>query len=103
MKAMVLEKICSLVDIKEPLASEFLRIMSHDSLLRNDDETLAICRDWQKLSNDLVHAYQDQALKELKFEGKPLKFSKLLRLFKKREKEIQQPNKKINKFVMPEM
>jgi alkylation response protein AidB-like acyl-CoA dehydrogenase len=91
------------VDIKEPLASEFLRIMSHDSLLRNDDETLAVCRDWQKLSNDLVHAYQDQALKELKFESKPLKFSKLLRSFKKREKEIQQPNKKINKFVMPEM
>jgi alkylation response protein AidB-like acyl-CoA dehydrogenase len=90
-------------DIVEPLASEFLRIMSHDSLLRNDEETLAICRDWQKLSNDLIHAYQDQALKELNYNGKPLKFSKLFRKFKKNEKETAKSNNKVRQYVMPEM
>ncbi|TFG16030.1 MAG: acyl-CoA dehydrogenase [Promethearchaeota archaeon] len=90
-------------DIVEPLASEFLRIMSHDSLLRNDEETLAICRNWQKLSNDLVHAYQDLALKELNFKGKSLKFSKLFRKLKKKEHETAKSNNKINQYVMPEM
>ncbi len=69
-------------------ATEFLRIMSHDSLLRTDEETLKICRDWEKLANDLFNAYQDLALNELNFKGKPLKFSKLLRKFKKREKYV---------------
>ena len=72
------------------LATEFSRIISYDSLLRNDKETLDICRDWENLSNELFHTYQDQALTELNYEGKPLKFSKLLRRFKKKpeEKEI---------------
>ncbi|NVM19127.1 MAG: acyl-CoA dehydrogenase family protein [Candidatus Lokiarchaeota archaeon] len=72
------------------LSTEFSRIISHDSLLRNDTETLVICRDWEKLSNDLFHIYQDQALIELNYKGKPLRFSKLLRKFKKKpeEKEI---------------
>jgi alkylation response protein AidB-like acyl-CoA dehydrogenase len=71
----------------DSLATEFSRIMSHENLLRNDETTLAICRDWQKLSNLLLQAYQEQAFVELEFEPKPLKFSKLLREFKKREKE----------------
>lgn len=71
----------------ENLAREFNRIISHDSLLRNDSETLAICRDWQVLSNKLIHAYQNQALAELNYKGKPLKFSRILRK-KKREKVI---------------
>ncbi|MFX1441860.1 MAG: acyl-CoA dehydrogenase family protein, partial [Promethearchaeota archaeon] len=54
-------------DIVESYANEFLRIMSYDSLLRNDEETLAICRDWQKLSNELFNRYQDQALAELNY------------------------------------
>lgn len=72
------------------LATEFSKIISHDTLLRNDEETLEICRDWEKLSNDIFHVYQDQALVELNYKGKPLRFSKLLRKFKKKpeEKEI---------------
>jgi alkylation response protein AidB-like acyl-CoA dehydrogenase len=74
----------------DTFAAEFSRIISHDSLLRNDEETLDICRDWEKLSGDLFHTYQEQALTELNYQGKTLKFSKLLRKFKKKpeEKEI---------------
>ena len=71
----------------ENLSREFNRIISHESLLRNDSETLAICRDWQVLSNELIQAYQNQALAELNYKGKPLKFSRILRK-KKREKTI---------------
>ncbi len=72
-------------DLVETYTSEFSRIMSHDTLLRNDEETLAICRDWEEFSNKLFIAYQEQALRELNYKGKPLKFSKLLREFRKRE------------------
>ena len=51
--------------------------------MRSDMKTLQICRDWEKLSTELFHEYQDQALAELDYAGKPLKFSKLLRKFKK--------------------
>ncbi len=69
-------------DVVEPLAAEFLRIMSHESLLMNDEETLTICKDWEQLSNKLFNAYQDQALVELDYRGKPLEFSYLLQKFK---------------------
>ncbi|MFX1592765.1 MAG: acyl-CoA dehydrogenase family protein [Promethearchaeota archaeon] len=72
-------------DIIEEIAQEFTRIMSHDSLLRNNKETLAICRDWEEFSTKLFIAYQEQALEELNYQGKSMKFSKLLREFKKRE------------------
>jgi alkylation response protein AidB-like acyl-CoA dehydrogenase len=72
-------------DLIETYASEFSKIMSHDSLLRNDEQTLAICRDWEEFSNKLFIAYQEQALMELNYTGKPLKFSKMLREFRKRE------------------
>ena len=72
-------------DLIEKYASEFNRIMSYDSLLRNDEETLKICRDWEKFSNKIFTVYQEQALMELNYIDKPLKFSKLLREFKKRE------------------
>jgi alkylation response protein AidB-like acyl-CoA dehydrogenase len=72
-------------DIIEEYSVEFNRIMSHDSLLRNDEKTLAICKDWENFSTRLFNAYQDQSLKELDYTSKPLKFSKLLREFKKRE------------------
>ena len=65
-------------------ATELSRIVAHDSLLRNDTETLEICREWEKLSHDLFHIYQDQALAELNYKGKPLRFSKLIRKFKKK-------------------
>ena len=72
-------------EVIAPLVDQFQKIISHDTLLRNDEATLAICRDWQRLSNELFFAYQDQALKELNIKVKPLKFNRLLRKFKKRE------------------
>ena len=77
-------------DIVEQYAVEFLRIMSHESLLRNDVETLMLCHDWQKFSSKLFKAYQEQALAELDYDGKPFKFSKLLRKFKKEKKREKQ-------------
>jgi len=73
------------LDLIEDYSSEFNRIMSYDSLLRNDEETLAICRDWEEFSNKLFISFQEQALAELNYTGKPLKFSKLLRKLRKRE------------------
>ena len=75
-------------DVIEPFATEFQKLISYDSLLRNDEETLSICRDWQVLSNKIFQTYQEQALAELDYKGKPMKFSRLLRKFKRREKEI---------------
>ncbi len=73
------------VDLIENYATEFSRIISHDSLLRNDEETLKICREWEEFSNKLYIAYQEIAFKELNYDDEPLKFKKLLRKFKKRE------------------
>jgi alkylation response protein AidB-like acyl-CoA dehydrogenase len=72
-------------DLIEEYASTFSRIINHDSLLRNDKDTLKICREWESFSNNLFVAYQEQSLVELNFVGKSLNFSKLLRSFKKRE------------------
>lgn len=77
-------------DLVEKYTSEFDRIISHDTLLRNDEETLQICRDWEEFSNKLFITYQDQALMELNYQGNPLKFSRLLREFKKREAQKMQ-------------
>ena len=74
-------------DLIDKYVSEFTKIMTHDNLLRNDEETLAICRDWEEFSNRLFIAYQEQALRELNYNSKPQKFSKLLREFKKRKKQ----------------
>lgn len=74
-------------DKVEQLASEFLQIMSHGSLLSNDEDTLEICRAWEKLSNNLVQAYQEQALTEINYTDKPPSFTKLKRKFEKRIKE----------------
>ncbi|MBD3228795.1 MAG: acyl-CoA dehydrogenase [Candidatus Lokiarchaeota archaeon] len=71
-------------DLVEPMAAEFSRIMAHESLLVNDEETLTICRDWEDFSNELFKFYQLQALYELDYKEEPLKFSKLLKKFKKR-------------------
>lgn len=68
-----------------PFLDDFVRIMNHDSLLRADDETLQICRDWERISNEIFNLYQEIALDELNYEEKPLKFRRLLRKFKKRE------------------
>jgi len=73
--------------IVEPLAKRFARIVSHDSLLRSDEITLNICKDWQELSTKIVRVYQEQALVDLDYEEKPMKFSKLFRKFKKRLSE----------------
>jgi len=73
------------LDIIEKYSLEFNRIMSHDNILRNDEQALAICRDWEVFSTKLLIAYQEQALRELEYTWKPLKFSKLIREFRKRE------------------
>ncbi|MHA1148172.1 MAG: acyl-CoA dehydrogenase family protein [Promethearchaeota archaeon] len=70
-------------EIVEPLAKSFKEIINHDTLLRNDAETRAICREWEYLSSEIMHAYQDQALDELYFKDKPLKFNRLFKKFKK--------------------
>ncbi|MFX1355702.1 MAG: acyl-CoA dehydrogenase family protein [Promethearchaeota archaeon] len=72
------------LDLIEEYAAEFNRIMSYDSLLKNDEETLKICRDWEEFSEKLFIAYQEQALIELNYNERRIKFSKLLREFKKR-------------------
>jgi alkylation response protein AidB-like acyl-CoA dehydrogenase len=64
---------------------KFADIIKHESLMKNDEITLRVCNAWQQFSNELFIAYQEQALNEVNFTGKPLKFSKLLREFKKRE------------------
>lgn len=74
-------------DKVEELAFEFLRIMTHDSLLSNDEDTLEICRAWENLSERLVHAYQEQALTELNYTDTSPKFTKLKRKIAKRIKE----------------
>jgi alkylation response protein AidB-like acyl-CoA dehydrogenase len=74
-------------DLVEVYSSEFSRIMSYDTLLRNDEETLAICRDWESFSTKLFISYQEQALREINYKGKQLKFSKLLRKFRRRESQ----------------
>ncbi|MFX0031411.1 MAG: acyl-CoA dehydrogenase family protein [Candidatus Hodarchaeota archaeon] len=72
-------------DLIEDYANKFSKIMLHDSLLRNDDETLKICRDWEDFSTNLFIAYQEQALRELNYKEKPLKFSRLLHQLKKKD------------------
>lgn len=72
-------------DLISEYSIELSRIMSHESLLRNDEQTLNICRDWENFSYKILVAYQELALNELNYQGKELKFSKLLREFKKRE------------------
>jgi hypothetical protein len=74
-------------DKVEDVAFEFLRIMTHDSLLSNDEDTLEICRAWENLSERLVQAYQEQALTELNYIDKVPKFTKLKRQFAKKIKE----------------
>ncbi|MFX1389335.1 MAG: acyl-CoA dehydrogenase family protein [Promethearchaeota archaeon] len=71
-------------DLIEKYIEEFTKIMNHESLLRNDNETLKICQNWEEFSNRLFIAYQEAALKELNYQEKPMKFSKLIREFKKR-------------------
>ncbi|MFW9929996.1 MAG: acyl-CoA dehydrogenase family protein [Candidatus Thorarchaeota archaeon] len=71
-------------DVINEYTMEFKRIIDTESLLKNNSETLKICRDWEIFSNKLFIAYQEQALKEMNFELSPLQFSKLLRKFKKK-------------------
>lgn len=72
-------------DTVEPLVERFVDIINHDNLLKADEETLQLCRDWQNLSNEIFQTYQRIALKEMNYEEKSLKFSKLLQKFKKRQ------------------
>jgi alkylation response protein AidB-like acyl-CoA dehydrogenase len=71
-------------DLVNAYAEEFSRIINHESLLQNDAITLKVCDNWQKFSNELFIAFQEQALNEVNFTEKELTFSKLHREFKKR-------------------
>ncbi len=71
-------------ELIEDYANKFEEIVSFDNLLKNDEITKRICRDWEDFSNNLFIAYQEQALKEVDYEETPIKFSKLLRNFKKK-------------------
>ncbi|MFX1495962.1 MAG: acyl-CoA dehydrogenase family protein [Promethearchaeota archaeon] len=73
-------------ELIEDYANRFSRIISHESLLRNDERTLEVCQEWEDFSTRLFIAYQEQALTEINYKEKPFKFSKLLRQFKEREK-----------------
>ncbi len=75
------------LDEVRDLATALHRIISHETLLRNDEITLSICRDWVSLSKRILKTFQEIALNELNYKGKPLKYSQLLRSFKRRKKE----------------
>ncbi len=70
-------------DTVEPLAAEFLRLMSHPNILKTDEETLRVCQDLEEFSTILFTAYQALAYIELNYQDKPMKFSTILRKFKK--------------------
>ncbi len=47
------------------LAGEVSRIVAWPSLAANDGATVAMCRRWDRVTRDLVHAFQDVALREV--------------------------------------
>ncbi|BFM16892.1 hypothetical protein R50073_30750 [Maricurvus nonylphenolicus] len=73
--------------IIEPLATRFQAVIDHPHLMMNDQQTREICREWELLSADLVHAYQDQALAELNYQGKADTFAELKEKFSQRQQE----------------
>ncbi|HMF31936.1 MAG TPA: acyl-CoA dehydrogenase family protein [Candidatus Lokiarchaeia archaeon] len=77
----------SLVD---SLAEKFARIIQHPSLLKSDEPTKQVCRDWELLSTEIFQAYQRLALVELNYTEPPENFGKLVRK-KKREERKKQP------------
>ena len=52
-------------EVVEPLAAEAAQLVAHKSLLTPDQETIEVARRWDRLADDLMHAYQDQALSEV--------------------------------------
>jgi len=52
-------------EIVNPLADRLGRVIGHESLLVSDEQTTAVCEEWERLSSELVHAYQRQALAEV--------------------------------------
>ena len=52
-------------DVVGPLAKETAALVAHPSLLTLDDATLDAAARWDRLADDLMHAYQDQALREI--------------------------------------
>lgn len=73
----------------EHLAGTFQRVMDHESLLKHDAETFAICQEWEEFSTELFTAYQELALAELDYAPEPYKFSRLKRRFRKRRRQRQ--------------
>jgi alkylation response protein AidB-like acyl-CoA dehydrogenase len=48
------------------IATEFAHLIAHPSLLTMDDATLDACVRWDQVCTDLVHAYQDVAILEVR-------------------------------------
>ncbi len=77
--------------LMDALAYKFAHIIQHESLLKDDAATKQVCRDWESLSTEIMHAYQRVALKELNYAGPPEEFGKLVRKIKKagRQKAVE--------------
>lgn len=48
-----------------PLAAEVAELVAHPSLSTLDAKTMDVCRRWDRVCRELVHAYQDVALREV--------------------------------------
>ncbi len=77
--------------VVDSLAKRFSRIIQHENLLKDDEPTKQVCRDWERLSTELMQAYQRIALAELDYVGVPEDFGRLVRKIKKEGRKVQAP------------
>ncbi len=55
--------------IVEPLVKEFNELITHGTLMSQEEKTYEVCERWDRVCDDIVHAYQDIAVNEV--EGWP--------------------------------
>jgi alkylation response protein AidB-like acyl-CoA dehydrogenase len=79
-------------DVVSSLADRFARIIRHESLVKNDEATRQVCRDWEQLSTELFHAYQRLAVAELDYAEPADDFGKLVRKIKRKGQKEQSPS-----------
>ncbi|HME53238.1 MAG TPA: acyl-CoA dehydrogenase family protein [Candidatus Lokiarchaeia archaeon] len=87
----------------DSLADRFARIIQHDSLLKGDEATKNVCRDWEQLSTELFHAYQRLALAELDYAEPSEDFGKLVRKIKRDARKIEVIHEPLVKIDQEEM
>jgi alkylation response protein AidB-like acyl-CoA dehydrogenase len=51
--------------VKESLGKEAGALVAHPNLFSPDEQTLEVCRRWDRFCHELTHAYQDAALSEV--------------------------------------